>query len=256
MGGVPHPKIIPGAARAVRRRDDGQGGSASSLGAVMVELLIGFPGILGEFRSVFIILFASRPCSSAYAGWTAITTIAVATGPSARRPRSVLDVGKGGIREVARGPTIHRTSMSLDARLGYLGKRMISPGDIDWSRASYALMSRLAYVDIFGSVIGVALVSPEQGSRQWSLTAWRTSSNRASCFKPRQSCRTPRCSSGWRAAMRPSRCARRRRLCRTWPRTMSTGIFPGMPGGHLHDRGVRGGGCRFFHCRAAAVDCP
>jgi hypothetical protein len=59
--------------------------------------------------------------------------------------------------------------MSLDARFGYLGSRAASAGDIDWSQASYALLNRLAYVDIFGSVIGVKLVSPEQGSfRQWS----------------------------------------------------------------------------------------
>jgi len=46
---------------------------------------------------------------------------------------------------------------------------MASASDIDWGRASYALLYRLAYVDIFGSVIGVKLVSPEQGSfRQWS----------------------------------------------------------------------------------------
>lgn len=59
--------------------------------------------------------------------------------------------------------------MSLDTRLGHIGGRVVSAGNIDWSMVSYALLNRLAHVDVFGSVIGVKLVSPEQGDfRQWS----------------------------------------------------------------------------------------
>ena len=77
---------------------------------------------------------------------------------------------KAEYREVATGSDdSQNVKMSLDTRLGYLGGRLVSAGDIDWGLASYALLYRLAYVDIFGSVIGVKLVSPEQGSfRQWS----------------------------------------------------------------------------------------
>src|SRR6185503_18011347 len=50
----------------------------------------------------------------------------------------------------------------LDARFGYLGNRLISPDAIAWSLASYALLARLAYTDIFGSVIGVQETAPEQ----------------------------------------------------------------------------------------------
>ena len=51
---------------------------------------------------------------------------------------------------------------------GYLGNRLISPDAIDWNLASYALLARLAYTDIFGSVIGVQETAPEQVFvRQW-----------------------------------------------------------------------------------------
>ena len=139
------------------------------MGAVMFELLMGFSGILGDFRSIFIILFLSA--LAVRIRWTAITSIVVAAA-------AVVLVGlglfwtsvKADFRELATGSAdSQNVKLSLNERFGYLGNRMISPGDIDWNLASYALLSRLAYVDIFGSVIGVKLVSPEQGSfRQWS----------------------------------------------------------------------------------------
>jgi hypothetical protein len=139
------------------------------LAAVMFELMIGFSGILGDFRSVFIILFISA--LAVRIRWSPITSIAVAAGAVLLVVLGLFWTSvKADFRELATGSDDSQNiKLSLDARFGYLGKRMISPGDIDWSRSSYALMSRLAYVDIFGSVIGVALVSPEQGSfRQWS----------------------------------------------------------------------------------------
>jgi hypothetical protein len=60
-------------------------------------------------------------------------------------------------------------NMPLSERLGYLGAKVIDPSAIDWNLASYALISRFAYVDIFGSVIGVQDVAPEPGfMRQWN----------------------------------------------------------------------------------------
>lgn len=139
------------------------------LAAVMAELVIGFSGLLGDFRSVFIVLFISA--LAVRIRWTAITSIVVAAAAIALVTLGLFWTSvKGEYREVATGSDdSQNVKMSLDTRLGYLGGRLVSPGDIDWSRASYALLYRLAYVDIFGSVIGVKLVSPEQGSfRQWS----------------------------------------------------------------------------------------
>jgi hypothetical protein len=139
------------------------------LGAVMVELVIGFSGLFGDFRSVFIILFISA--LAVRIRWTAITSIAVAAAAMLLVVLALFWTSvKSEYREVATGSDDSQNiKMSLDMRLGYLGGRVASAGDIDWSLASYALLNRLAYVDIFGSVIGVKLVSPEQGEfRQWS----------------------------------------------------------------------------------------
>jgi hypothetical protein len=139
------------------------------LGAMMVELVIGFSGLFGDFRSVFIILFISALAVRIH--WTAITSIAVAAAAMLLVLLALFWTSvKSEYREVATGSDDSQNiKMSLDTRLGYLGGRVASAGDIDWSLASYALLNRLAYVDIFGSVIGVKLVSPEQGEfRQWS----------------------------------------------------------------------------------------
>ena len=52
---------------------------------------------------------------------------------------------------------------SLGDRLGYLGSRALLPIASIGANPSYALLIRFAYVDIFGSVIGVQEASPEQG---------------------------------------------------------------------------------------------
>lgn len=139
------------------------------LAAVMVELVIGFSGLLGDFRSVFIILFISA--LAVRIRWTAITSIVVAVAAILLIVLGLFWTSvKAEYREIATGSDdSQNVKMSLDTRFGYLGSRVASAGDIDWGQASYALLNRLAYVDIFGSVIGVKLVSPEQGEfRQWS----------------------------------------------------------------------------------------
>jgi hypothetical protein len=135
---------------------------------VMVELVIGFSGLLGDFRSVFIILFISA--LAVRIRWTAITSVVVAAAATLLVVLGLFWTSvKAEYREVATGSDdSQNVKMSLDTRLGYLGSRVASAGDINWSLASYALLNRLAYVDIFGSVIGVKLVSPEQAEfRQW-----------------------------------------------------------------------------------------
>jgi hypothetical protein len=139
------------------------------LGAVMLELVVGFSGLLGDFRSVFIILFISA--LAVRIRWTPITTIVVAVGAVLLVTLGLFWTSvKAEYREVATGSDdSQNVKMSLDTRFGYLGNRVASAGDIDWQWASYALLNRLAYVDIFGSVIGVKLVSPELANfRQWS----------------------------------------------------------------------------------------
>ncbi|MDP1910097.1 MAG: hypothetical protein Q8K85_17505, partial [Hyphomicrobium sp.] len=66
------------------------------------------------------------------------------------------------------GEESQHINVPLSERLSYLGALAVSPGDIDWRLASYALLSRLAYVDIFGSVIDYQQIAREAApARQW-----------------------------------------------------------------------------------------
>jgi len=139
------------------------------LAAVAIELVLGFTGILGDFRGVFFILFVAA--LAVRIRWTGMTSAVAAVTAVLLVVLALFWTSvKTDFREVATGSTDSQNiRTSLDVRFGYLGNRLVSPGDIDWNTASYALIIRLAYVDIFGSVIGVKLVSPEQGTvRQWN----------------------------------------------------------------------------------------
>jgi hypothetical protein len=108
--------------------------------------VIGFSGLLGDFRSVFIMLFISA--LAVRIRWTAITSIAVAGAAVALVTLGLFWTSvKAEYREVATGSDDSQNiKMSLDTRLGYLGRRVASAGDIDWSLASYALLYRLAFM--------------------------------------------------------------------------------------------------------------
>jgi hypothetical protein len=144
-------------------------GAGLLFGTLLLELLIGFSGLLGDFRSVFIILFISA--LAVRIRWTGLTTVLVTAGAVALIVLGMFWTSvKSEYREFSTASDdSQNVKLSLDTRMGYLGGRVASASEIDWGLASYMLLNRLAYVDITGSVIGVKLVSPEQGEfRQWS----------------------------------------------------------------------------------------
>jgi hypothetical protein len=51
--------------------------------------------------------------------------------------------------------------------MSYLGEKALNIGDMKWDETAYTLVIRLAYVDIFGQVIGVAEHSAQSTPRQW-----------------------------------------------------------------------------------------
>lgn len=136
--------------------------------AVLIELAVGFSGFLAEFRGVFFVLFIAAV--AVRIRWTGMTTALAAVAAIALAVLALFWTSvKSDFRVFATGSDESQNiKVPVDVRLGYLGNRLISPGEIDWSEASYLLVHRLAYVDIFGSVIGVKSVAPEQGDlRQW-----------------------------------------------------------------------------------------
>ena len=139
-----------------------------------IELVTGFTGLLSEFRGVFIILamaaLAARVRWSAGAAiggsiwavvliglalfWTAVKT-------EYRQIATQADMSLVELETQA-------VTASFDERAGYILDRMINPQEIDWNIAAFALLRRLAYVDIFGSVISVRDTMREDPSmQQW-----------------------------------------------------------------------------------------
>lgn len=146
----------------------GRGGKFM-LAAVLVEILIGFSGLLSDFRGVFVYLLIAAIASrlalrigSILGGilWlTVLMTLAL-----------FWTAVKMDYRDFATGgEESQHINVPLSDRLAYLGSAAISPGSIDWSDASYALLSRFAYVDIFGSVIDYQHMAREGAppARQW-----------------------------------------------------------------------------------------
>lgn len=136
--------------------------------AVGVEIVMGFSGILSDFRGVFIYL-----AIAAVASRIPLKGSSVAIGALCATVLLFLALFWSAVkmeyREYVTGGTESQAiKVDIDDRLGYLGNRIAAPDAIDWNLAAYTLLIRLAYTDIFGSVIGVQESSPEQGfMRQW-----------------------------------------------------------------------------------------
>jgi hypothetical protein len=147
----------------------GEGGKFA-LVAVLIETITGFTGILSDFKAVFI--FLALAAVAVRIRWTVSMGIgAIVWGTVLVTLALFWTAVKMDYRQLATGGEgeSQQITASLSDRMGYLGSRAINPSAIDWNEASYMLLIRFAYVDIFGSVITVQEASPEPGfMRQWS----------------------------------------------------------------------------------------
>ena len=136
--------------------------------AVGVEIVMGFSGILSDFRGVFIYLAMAAIASRVPLKGTSIAVGALCAGVLVLLALFWSAVKMEYREYVTGGSDSQAIKVDIDDRLGYLGSRIVAPEAIDWNQAAYTLLIRLAYTDIFGSVIGVQESSPEQGFlRQW-----------------------------------------------------------------------------------------
>lgn len=138
---------------------------------VVIELLTGFGGLFSDYKSVFIILGSAAVASRIK--WTASLGVALVAWIVVLMGLTLFWTAvKQDYRAFATGSeeSQYIKTSALD-RYGYLGDKASSLGSIDWGVASYAMLTRLAYVDIFGSVIGVDEVTPggvNSYPRQWT----------------------------------------------------------------------------------------
>jgi hypothetical protein len=138
---------------------------------VAVELASGFGGLFSEFRSVFIILAVAAV--GARMRWNSMLGVALVGWIAALLALALFWTAvKGDYRQFATGSDESQyIRTSLADRYSYLGDKAASVGSIDWELASRALVTRVAYVDIFGSVIGVNEATPggvNSYPRQWT----------------------------------------------------------------------------------------
>jgi hypothetical protein len=123
--------------------------------AIFLELASGFGGLFSDFKSVFVILGAAAV--GARIRWTNTMGVAAVVWLCALTGLALFWTAvKSDYRQFATGSDESQyIRASLGDRYSYLGDKAASVGSIDWGLASYAMLTRLAYVDIFGSVIGV-----------------------------------------------------------------------------------------------------
>jgi hypothetical protein len=128
--------------------------------AVLLELATGFGGLFSDFKSVFIIL--GTAAVGARIKWSNTLGVALVAWLVALMGLTLFWTAvKQDYRQFATGSDESQyIKTSLADRYGYLGDKAASVGSIDWGLASYAMLTRLAYVDIFGSVISVNESTP------------------------------------------------------------------------------------------------
>ena len=142
-------------------------GTKVMVGVVLFEIAAGFSGFLSDFRSVFIYLGIST--IAARIKWSGTVAVISIIGLMALVTLSLFwtSVKMDYRTFAAQSDESQAIVMPLSDRLAFLGGRALAP-NIDLSRTSYQLLIRLAYVDIFGSVIDVQEASPEaMPMRQW-----------------------------------------------------------------------------------------
>lgn len=138
---------------------------------VLIELLSGFGGLFSDFKSVFIVLGVAALATRIR--WTNTLGIALVGWVVALLGLTLFWTAvKADYRQFATGSDESQyIRTSLADRYSYLGDKVASLSDIDWGLASYAMLTRLAYVDIFGSVISVNEATPgglNSYPRQWT----------------------------------------------------------------------------------------
>ncbi|MBS0546308.1 MAG: hypothetical protein JSR24_01085 [Proteobacteria bacterium] len=138
--------------------------------AVAFELVSGFGGLFSDFKSVFMIL--GMAALAARIRWTGtLAVLAVALLSLGTGLALFWTAVKSDFRQFATGSDESQyVKVDLSDRYGYLGDKASSLDTIEWGLAAQALLNRVAYTDIFGSVIAVQENSgtAESYPRQWS----------------------------------------------------------------------------------------
>jgi len=138
-------------------------------GVVLFEVASGFTGFLSDFRGVFIYLAIAA--LAARIRWTGTVAFGATAGLVVLVALALFWTSvKTDYRGYVTGSSeSQQIVVPLSERMSYLGSRVLTGGDMSLGETAYMLLSRFAYVDIFGSVIDVQETAPEPVHfRQWT----------------------------------------------------------------------------------------
>ncbi len=168
LDGLSHLKIVALIVLFIYTMSTGRG-QTFALAAVLFEILIGFTGFLSDFRGVFIYLAIAALAARVKLKGT--TILAGLAGAAVLIALALFWTSvKMDYRSFAAQSDESQTiKVPLSERLEFLGERALSSENMDLSMTFHTLLSRLAYTDIFASVINVQDASPEpMPMRQWT----------------------------------------------------------------------------------------
>jgi hypothetical protein len=143
-------------------------GRGALFAAIAFEILVGFTGFLADFRAVFI--YVAIAALAARVKWSGAMTAAALAWLAVLLGLALFWTSvKIEYREYVTGATeSQQITVPLGERMAYLGDKALSIGDTKWGETAYMLLTRFAYIDIFGQVIGVDRGNNEPiAARQW-----------------------------------------------------------------------------------------
>ena len=143
-------------------------GRGTLLAAITLEVLVGFTGFLSDFRAVFI--YVAIAALAARVKWSGATTVAALAWLAVLLILALYWTSvKAEYREYVTGAAeTQQISVPLGERMAYLGDKALNIGNMPWGETSYLLLTRFAYIDIFGQVIAVDRGNREPiATRQW-----------------------------------------------------------------------------------------
>lgn len=137
--------------------------------AIAIEVVVGFSGLLSDFKAPFIVL--ALAALAARISWSGTASIVAGMLAALLLVMSLFWTSiKQDYRGVATaGVETQALQIPIGERIGYVARQALAIGQTDWAKASHALLHRLAYVDIFGSVIAVDKEARQQTfMQQWN----------------------------------------------------------------------------------------
>lgn len=144
-------------------------GRGALIAVIAVEILVGFTGFLADFRAVFI--YVAVAALAARVKWSGATTAAALAWLAVLLILALFWTSvKAEYRDYVTGTdeTTQQIKIPLEERVAYLGDKALNIGNTKWGDTAYLLLTRFAYIDIFGQVIGVDRGTHEPiATRQW-----------------------------------------------------------------------------------------